>query len=111
MVQIQTVTQYHRDFDTVYIFDLSVFELSSYTLEDLIKRLIWLILLLSGLKINRIYNKSIKEDIMNNDGRIIDPNDRVITDDYLEVGDRERIIDDNERRLTGDDHGMNNTVI
>ena len=40
LVQIQTVTQYHRDFDTVYIFDLSVFELSSYTLEDLIKRLI-----------------------------------------------------------------------
>ena len=111
MVQIQTVTQYHRDFDTVYIFDLSVFELSSYTLEDLIKRLVWLILLLSELTINRIYNKSIKEDIMNNDGRITDPNNRVITDDYLEVGDRERIIDDNERRLTGNDQTINNTVI
>lgn len=111
MVQIQTVTQYHRDFDTVYIFDLSVFKLSFYTLEDLIKRLVWLRLLLSGLTINRIYNKSIKEDIMNNDGRITDPNNRVITDDYLEVGDRERIIDDNERRLTGNDQTINNTVI
>ena len=36
---------------------------------------------------------------MNNDGRITDPNNRVIADDYLEVGDRERIVDDNARRL------------
>ncbi|MBP2281225.1 hypothetical protein H4W00_002038 [Psychrobacter sp. PL19] len=49
---------------------------------------------------------------MNNDGRITDPNNRVIDDDYLEVGDRERIIDDNERRVTGSDHhAVDNTVI
>ena len=49
---------------------------------------------------------------MNNDGRITDPNHRVVNDDYVEVGDRERIIDDNERRLTGTDHDINgNRVI
>ncbi len=41
---------------------------------------------------------------MNNDGRITDPNNRVVADDdYLEVGDRERIIDDNQRRVAGAD--------
>ena len=44
---------------------------------------------------------------MNNDGRITDPNNRVIADDYLEVGDRERIIDDNARRLTDNDVDIN----
>lgn len=43
--------------------------------------------------------------------RVIDNNNRVTTDDYLEVGDKERIIDDNERRLTGSDHAIDNTVI
>ena len=44
---------------------------------------------------------------MNNDGRITDPNNRVIADDYLEVGDRERIIDDNARRLNDNDVDIN----
>ena len=48
---------------------------------------------------------------MNNNNPITDPNNRVITDNYLEVGDKERIIEDNERRLTGSDHTINNTVI
>ncbi len=48
---------------------------------------------------------------MNKDGRITDPNNRVLADDYLEVGDRERIIDDNERRLTGSDHTIDNRII
>lgn len=48
-------------------------------------------------------------DLIND--RVIDNNNRVSTDDYLEVGDKERIIDDNERRLTGSDHTVNNTVI
>jgi len=44
---------------------------------------------------------------MNNDGRITDPNNRVVNDDYVEVGDRERIIDDNDRRLAGTDRDIN----
>ena len=48
---------------------------------------------------------------MNNDGRITDPNNRIIDEDYLEAGDRERIIDDNERRLTGNDHTIDGNVI
>ena len=43
---------------------------------------------------------------MNNDGRITDPNNRVVND-YVEVGDRERIIDDNDRRLAGTDRDIN----
>ena len=53
---------------------------------------------------------------MNNDGRITDPNNRVVADDYVaddyaEVGDRERIIDDNERRMTGTDHAVHHDAI
>ena len=44
---------------------------------------------------------------MNNDGRITDPNNRVVNDDYVEVGDRERIIDDNDRRLAGTHRDIN----
>ena len=44
---------------------------------------------------------------MNNDGRITDPNNRVVNDDYVEVGDRERIIDDNDRRLAGTNRDIN----
>ena len=44
---------------------------------------------------------------MNNDGRITDPNNRVVNDDYVEVGDRERIINDNDRRLAGADRDIN----
>ncbi len=44
---------------------------------------------------------------MNNDGRMTDPDNRVINDDYVEVGDRDRIIDDNERRMTGATHDIN----
>lgn len=44
---------------------------------------------------------------MNNDGRITDPNNRVVNDDYVEVGDRDRIIDDNDRRLAGTDRDIN----
>ncbi len=44
---------------------------------------------------------------MNNDGRITDPNNRVVNDDYVEVGDRERIIDDNDRRLAGTGRDIN----
>ena len=43
---------------------------------------------------------------MNNDGRITDPNNRVVND-YVEVGDRERIIDDNDRRLAGTHRDIN----
>ena len=43
---------------------------------------------------------------MNNDGRITDPNNRIVND-YVEVGDRERIIDDNDRRLAGTDRDIN----
>lgn len=48
---------------------------------------------------------------MNNDGRIKNPNDHVIDDDYFEVGDKERIIDDNERRLTGSENIINEHLI
>ena len=48
---------------------------------------------------------------MSNDGRITDPNNHVVDEDYFEVGDRERIIDDNERRLTGSDHTIDNRII
>ena len=44
---------------------------------------------------------------MNNDGRITDLNNRVVNDDYVEVGDRERIINDNDRRLAGADRDIN----
>src|SRR5699024_5833058 len=48
---------------------------------------------------------------MNNDERITDPNNRVVNDDYVEVGDRERIIDDNDHLLAGTDRDINGTIV
>ena len=64
--------------------------------------------------ITLIYNNEFKDDIMNNDGRITDPTNRVVADDYQEVGDRDRIIDDNHRRVTDTDplvDANGNTVV
>ena len=48
---------------------------------------------------------------MSNDNRTTNPDNLVIDEHYLEVGDRERIIDDNERRLTGTDHALDGHII
>ena len=44
---------------------------------------------------------------MNNDGRMTDPDNRVINDDYVEVGNRDRIVDDNERRVAAVERDIN----
>ncbi len=46
-------------------------------------------------------------DLIND--RVIDPNDRVITNDNLVGGDKERIIDDNARRMAGSDRVVDNS--
>lgn len=52
---------------------------------------------------NKMNNKRVVDE------RVIDKNDRVITGDDMEVGDRERIIDDNARRFAGSDDTTHDT--
>ncbi len=48
-------------------------------------------------------------DLIND--RVIEPNDRVITNDNLVGGDKERIIDDNARRMAGSNRVIDDRVI
>lgn len=48
-------------------------------------------------------------DLIND--RVIEPNDRVITNDNLVGGDKERIIDDNARRMAGSNRVVDDRVI
>lgn len=51
-----------------------------------------------------------QDNIINNDP-VLDANDNIITSDNMEIADKQRIMDDNARRMAGNDHVDHDSLI